>query len=660
MKISFLLLIISSILFYGVVGKDKNWLLVPCFILNHLLVFLWILLRYLVSKKPKNSNIINHFYIPKDIFIWSIFFIFSIFLVFLSTIPYESKKEIFYLSGIFGAFIVLRSEIIKFKDKSMYFGIFLTIIMLIASYGIIIHFKCPENILWDIRYTDHYDGRLSSCYICPNHFAHLLQMLIPFCLCYLFIPKGSLYIKCICAYSLVIFFPSLFLTESRAGWLGAIASISVIICAFSLLKSKKLFFGVLFSIPILVSIIFILSWNYSDTFQRRMSPVLNYFEGQVSGGIGSDSKDFRPQTWKDTITMIDDRPLLGSGPGTYNYVFQKYRKSFQGERIITGHPHNEYLEIISDYGVVGFLLFSSAWIYFLFSLIKSSIYHDKIKYKYMSFAAISMMMGTMVHSFFDFQMHIYPNSLTFCFLLAVGCKIPKNKSNYFIIKKNNRSFFITLSLSFLMLILCIQSSLSSFFLSFSKFYFSDGASINKKSLYFSSKALKVDSKNWEALKEIGKIYYNKRYYSLQIDEKIKNANFELEVLNKAINLNPFDAEMYVNKAKALIFLGKNNNDNLKVTEGIENLRIACNLKKYNNIYSWILASELRKNNNFDESLKIFKGMKKNDLKSSIDANINWIENRLDVDKKNNFNQKLNVNSNLDKINIVDFLKEKLK
>ena len=53
-------------------------------------------------------------------------------------------------------------------------------------------------------------------------------------------------------------------------------------------------------------------------------------------------------------------------------------------------------------------------------------------------------------------------------------------------------------------------------------------------------------------------------------------------------------------------------------------------------------------------------MKKNDLKSSIDANINWIENRLDVDKKNNFNQKLNVNSNLDKINIVDFLKEKLK
>ena len=198
------------------------------------------------------------------------------------------------------------------------------------------------------------------------------------------------------------------------------------------------------------------------------------------------------------------------------------------------------------------------------------------------------------------------------------------------------------------------------FLSFSKFYFSDGASINKKSLYFSSKALKVDSKNWEALKEIGKIYYNKRYYSLQIDEKIKNANFELEVLNKAINLNPFDAEMYVNKAKALIFLGKNNNDNLKVTEGIENLRIACNLKKYNNIYSWILASELRKNNNFDESLKIFKGMKKNDLKSSIDANINWIENRLDVDKKNNFNQKLNVNSNLDKINIVDFLKEKLK
>ena len=274
MKISFLLLIIFSILFYGVVGKDKNWLLVPCFILNHLLVFLWILFKYLIYKKSINSQKYKYFRIPKDLLLWSVFFIFSIILLLLSSIPYESKKEIFYLSGILGSFIVLRSEVKKFKDKNMYFGIFLTIIMLIASYGIIIHFKCPENILWSIRYTDHYDGRLSSCYICPNHFAHLLQMLIPFCLCYLFIPKGSFYVKCLCAYSLVIFIPSLVFTESRAGWLGAIASISVIICAFSLLKSKKLFFGVLFSISILISMIFILSWNYSDTFQRRMTTVI--------------------------------------------------------------------------------------------------------------------------------------------------------------------------------------------------------------------------------------------------------------------------------------------------------------------------------------------------------------------------------------------------
>ena len=659
MKILFFLIILLSILFYGVVGKDKTWILAPCIMINHLFIFIWLLKNFFKNKKLSFNDNNTNFLLTKDLILWFIFLIFSIILYFSSSIQFESKKEVFYLSAVLGGYYFWRNSLSKFKYKTTFLGIFLTIIMLLALYGIVIHFKYPDTILWTTRYTDHYLGRLCSTYICPNHFAHLLQMLLPFCICYLFIPKGSFYLKCICIYSFIVFLFALFLTESRAGWLGAIASISVILCAFSLLKSKRLFFSILLVIPILISLIFIFSWNYSETFQRRMMPVVTYLQDQNIGSKGSDSKDFRPQTWNDTINMISDKPLMGFGPGTYEYTFQKYRESFLGERIITGHPHNEYLELIADYGIIGFILFSLSWIYTLFLLVKSSIHHKKLKYKFMSIASLGMMIGTMIHSFFDFQMHIFPNAATFSFLLALGFKDSEaniiSKINF-----NRKAFLIFVLGSLMMLILCIQLNVSSLFLSLSKNYYSNNASSNALARKYALISFNVDNGNWESIKNVGFHYSNIRYYSLFEKEKLINAQNELEYFKSAQKLNPYDAEIYVGLAKPLIFLGKYYNKSMMIDHGIENLRIACSFKKYNNIYSWLLASELRKNNNFEESLKIFKGMKKSDLKSSIDANINWLENKLGADKKNNFNEELNVNYNLNKINIVDFLKEKIK
>ena len=670
MRISFLSLIILSVLFYGVVGQDKTWLLTPCLILNHIIIFIWLVIIFLKKKKSedklsKNSNDLSQIqlFLSNDTFLWFIFLIFSILLYFSSSIPFESKKEIFYLSGIIGAYLFWRNSLLKFKYKTTFFGALLTVVMLLALYGLVVHFKHPDSILWTTRYTDHYLGRLSSTYICPNHFAHLLQMLIPFCICYLFIPKGSFYVKCVCVYSILIFLPTLFLTESRAGWLGTITCIGVIICAFSLLKSKRLFFTVLLSIPILISLIFFMSWKYSETFQRRMKPVVTYFQNQNNGNKGSDSRVFRPQTWSDTIDMISDKPLLGFGPGTYNYTFQKYRKSFQGERIITGHPHNEYLELIVDYGIIGFLLFSIAWIYSIFLLIKSSIYQKKMKHKLMSFASFSMMMGTMVHSFFDFQMHIYPNALTFSFLLAMGFNNSNFSSNSFFRKKNNEIHFFSLLVSFLMLFLCLQLKLSSLFLSLSKSHFHNNALNNNKSKSYALTSLKIDRGNWESIKQLGLYYNNLRYYNLSKKEKLNIANHELEYFRKAYALNQYDAEIYVGLAKPLIFLGKSNNNSIMVEQGIENLRTACSFKKYNNIYYWLLASELRKNDKLEESLQIFKKMSKKDFKSSIYSNIEWIEKMLGLRTKkvDNSNKKVDINSdksvnfNQDTLSISDFL-----
>ena len=45
---------------------------------------------------------------------------------------------------------------------------------------------------------------------------------------------------------------------------------------------------------------------------------------------------------------------------------------------------------------------------------------QEARHRYMGYAAIAMISGTMVHSFFDFQMHILPNAMICAFLAAIA------------------------------------------------------------------------------------------------------------------------------------------------------------------------------------------------------------------------------------------------
>ena len=105
--------------------------------------------------------------------------------------------------------------------------------------------------------------------------------------------------------------------------------------------------------------------------------------------------------------------------------------------------------------------------------------------------------------------------------------------------------------------------------------------------------------------------------------KIEIARQELNMYRKALKINKYDAEIHVGIAKALIFIGRNQENNLMIKEGINHLYEACKIKKFNNIYWWLLGSELRKNNFLNDSLSIFKQMDKYELESSINANIEW-------------------------------------
>jgi len=632
--ITFFLLSLSilSFLFFGVVGEDKTWLLAPAMVLNHVLVLgWWVGKARQLSAGEKHGSVGCYFSI--DTICWLLFLIYGIAIIPFSTVPFESKLELLFLGSVFGAFIVWRNEVTSFKESRVYVALLFGVVLICALYGLVIHFKAPEQILWTERYTDAYEGRLRSTYICPNHFAHLLQMLMPFFVVWLFIKQVGVTLKGLALYSFIAFLPPLFLTESRAGWLGTLASVGVLGLLFAWRKSKKLFWVMLIVIPLLGSSLLVAGYHYSETFQRRMEPVVTFLEGQAEEGIGSESRDFRPQTWMDTLEMIGDEPVWGHGPGAYRYTYPEYRNRFRGQRIVTGHPHNEYLELAADYGWVGFSLFGLAWLGTLFKCLRLASRSTEVRHSFVGIAAFAMGIGTMVHSFFDFQMHIYPNAMVFAFLMAssIAPMERHQKARGWHLKRPWMAWMAA-AICLGSLLWCVQVMASASLRAEADRRFVAVKSSNDNTLQLTTRAVQLDESNWRAHRTMGSTLYDLRYYALDMSEKVAIAERELKAYQCAYEHNPKDPEICAGLGKVYLFLHHHEKEgsiaNHYKVQGLAYLREACSLRKYNDLYWWVLGSELRDLGEYDEALEAFERASKIKNSASIRANIKWLKERV--------------------------------
>ena len=87
---------------------------------------------------------------------------------------------------------------------------------------------------------------------------------------------------------------------------------------------------------------------------------------QSISNISTDQSNLeRINRWSCAIRMFRDKPLLGFGPGTYQFEYGRYQRSYEKTLISTdfgnrGNAHSEYLGPLSEQGVFGLL--SILWI----------------------------------------------------------------------------------------------------------------------------------------------------------------------------------------------------------------------------------------------------------------------------------------------------------
>jgi O-antigen ligase len=125
----------------------------------------------------------------------------------------------------------------------------------------------------------------------------------------------------------------------------------------------------------------------------------------------------RDEVARDTIVMWRDHFWVGTGADTFfqAYVYGGYKSP---DSLYYRHPENDYLEIGTGFGFIGFALLGTAVLTSLWQALLAQRRRGSRVRQGLGFASMMGITSILIHSFADFNLHIPANSLWFVVLLA--------------------------------------------------------------------------------------------------------------------------------------------------------------------------------------------------------------------------------------------------
>jgi O-antigen ligase len=130
----------------------------------------------------------------------------------------------------------------------------------------------------------------------------------------------------------------------------------------------------------------------------------------------SQPEEGRPLIWSGTLNLIGDYPLLGTGLGTYVSSFRRHKPTLDAG--LVEHAHNDYLELLTEVGVVGFFLVVGGLGWCGWRTFTRGVARHDPEIRGLVFGGLAGVVAMGVHSLVDFNLHIPANALTFAVILG--------------------------------------------------------------------------------------------------------------------------------------------------------------------------------------------------------------------------------------------------
>src|ERR1700730_4423671 len=350
----------------------------------------------------------------------------------LSPVAYLARSDIY---SVLGGLLVyfFAACIFTGAKQRMFFVFFLMAVALIHVFIGAIQFRDGNNFML-IPHLHRYDygRRASGFYVCPNHLAGLLEVLGVFGLSIGCWSRWPSWAKLIILYGAGVCYFGLAITGSRGGYLSAAASVLVFgAISFILLRqlNSKVYWRVVVLSTALAAMVILGTVFF---FQRN-----DFLRSRV--GNTFDTQNMRVDLWKAAVEQWKLQPVIGTGSGTYLY----YGRQFRSDRMQLDpvRAHNDYLDLLAEYGLVG----AACFLIFLVLHLQNGSKNLKrlgpkrvgISVRLLSngmalqVGAIAAVSAYIVHSVVDFNLHIPANVLLLAFVFGILANPGSQRQNDF-------------------------------------------------------------------------------------------------------------------------------------------------------------------------------------------------------------------------------------
>jgi len=195
----------------------------------------------------------------------------------------------------------------------------------------------------------------------------ILALFIPVFIAFTFTKSYSRLVRFCALVILVFLLIALYLSYCRAAWISLVIALGFYMVILFRIKFKYIVFTVLIG----GLIFYIFQFEIIDSLSKNKQGTSGNFMEHVQSmsNISTDASNLeRLNRWASAIRMFKDRPVLGFGPGTYQFEYAPYQSAEEKTLISTnagdrGNAHSEYIGPLAEQGFPGTLLVLTVFIY---------------------------------------------------------------------------------------------------------------------------------------------------------------------------------------------------------------------------------------------------------------------------------------------------------
>ena len=317
-------------------------------------------------------------------------------------VGYPAERELLLLVLVAVVFWVGLQSLYRQETVQVVTHVLVALGTLVAAYALIQWISNSNRVLW-MTQPPQYFKRAGGTFVNPNHLAGFLSLVLPLAVAQVFVGRGGALLKVLYTYASLMILGGVGVTMSRGGWMAVGVGL-VSLLGWLAWRRWELRIPVAITAAVLV----LGGCNFLERSEKARARIENLNrDGNIDSGQG------RGVIWGPAWTMWKDHVWLGVGPGQFDVRFPQYR----GPRNQTSPAwvHNDYLNLLVDYGVSGAGLIALVLLAFGWGVVRSLKYVERgsgdlgtrSSNRTAFYLGSTVGLGSLaLHVFVDFDLHI--------------------------------------------------------------------------------------------------------------------------------------------------------------------------------------------------------------------------------------------------------------